>query len=64
YRRQDEVGTPLGITVDYQSMDDDTVTVRDRDTTKQVRVGIAELLPLVLERIAPPKSDRPLTPTA
>ncbi len=64
YRRQDEVGTPLGVTVDYQSMDDDTVTVRDRDTTQQQRVAIADLLPMVLERIAPPRSDRPLTPVA
>ncbi|MBS3761429.1 MAG: glycine--tRNA ligase [Halodesulfurarchaeum sp.] len=43
YRRQDEIGTPYCITVDYESLDDGTVTVRDRDTTDQVRVGIDEL---------------------
>ncbi|MEF8771650.1 glycine--tRNA ligase [Halodesulfurarchaeum sp.] len=43
YRRQDEIGTPYCVTVDYESLDDGTVTVRDRDTTDQVRVGIDEL---------------------
>jgi glycyl-tRNA synthetase len=43
YRRQDEVGTPFCITVDFQSLDDQTVTVRDRDTMGQERVGITEL---------------------
>jgi glycyl-tRNA synthetase len=44
YRRQDEIGTPWCVTVDFDSLDDDAVTVRDRDTTQQVRVPIAELL--------------------
>jgi len=44
YRRQDEVGTPFCITVDFDSLEDEAVTVRDRDTTEQVRVPIAELL--------------------
>jgi glycyl-tRNA synthetase len=44
YRRQDEVGTPYCITVDFDSLEDRAVTVRDRDTTLQVRVPIAELL--------------------
>ncbi len=43
YRRQDEVGTPACVTVDYQTLEDGTVTVRDRDTTSQVRVGIEEV---------------------
>jgi len=43
YRRQDEVGTPFCITVDFQSLEDQTVTVRDRDTMGQERVGITEL---------------------
>ena len=43
YRRQDEIGTPKCIVIDFQTLDDDTVTVRDRDTTEQVRVDIAEL---------------------
>ena len=40
YRRQDEIGTPLCVTVDFDSLDDDAVTIRDRDTTEQVRVPI------------------------
>src|ERR1700712_2001 len=40
YRRQDEVGTPLSVTVDFDSLEDDAVTIRDRDTTEQVRVPI------------------------
>jgi len=43
YRRQDEIGTPFCITVDFQSLDDGTVTVRDRDSMKQERIPIAEL---------------------
>lgn len=43
YRRQDEIGTPLCITVDFDSLEDDAVTIRDRDTTEQVRVPIASL---------------------
>jgi len=37
YSRNDELGTPLGITVDFQSVKDNTFTLRDRDSTKQVR---------------------------
>jgi glycyl-tRNA synthetase len=43
YRRQDEVGTPLCVTVDFDSLDDKAVTIRDRDTMEQARVPIAEL---------------------
>ena len=43
YRRQDEIGTPFCITVDHQSIEDNTVTVRDRDTMAQVRIAIADL---------------------
>ena len=43
YRRQDEVGTPLCVTVDFDSLDDQAVTIRDRDTTEQVRVPIGSL---------------------
>ncbi len=38
YRRQDEAGTPFGITVDHQTIEDNTVTLRDRDTMKQIRI--------------------------
>jgi glycyl-tRNA synthetase len=44
YRRQDEVGTPFCITVDFDTLEDNAVTVRDRDTTEQTRVKIDELL--------------------
>ena len=44
YRRQDEVGTPFCITVDFDTLEDQAVTVRDRDTTEQTRVKIADLL--------------------
>jgi glycyl-tRNA synthetase len=47
YRRQDEIGTPLAVTVDFDSLDDNAVTIRDRDTTEQVRVPIDELLTTV-----------------
>jgi glycyl-tRNA synthetase len=43
YRRQDEIGTPLCITVDFDSLEDGSVTIRDRDTTDQVRVPIVDL---------------------
>ena len=43
YRRQDEIGTPWGVTIDGQTMEDDTVTLRDRDSLEQVRVPIAGL---------------------
>jgi len=43
YARADEVGTPLGITIDYKTLKDDTVTIRDRDTWKQVRNKIERL---------------------
>jgi len=44
YRRQDEIGTPSCITVDFQTLEDDTVTVRDRDTGNQERISISELI--------------------
>src|SRR3954451_18101605 len=44
YRRQDEIGTPLAITVDHQTLEDDTVTLRDRDSLTQDRVPVSELV--------------------
>lgn len=44
YRRQDEIGTPTCVVIDFQTLEDDTVTVRDRDTTKQERVSMSQLL--------------------
>ena len=51
YRRQDEIGTPFCITVDYQSLDDQSVTVRDRDSMQQVRVRIPELTAYLMEKL-------------
>jgi len=47
YRRQDEIGTPFGITIDFQTLEDQTVTLRDRDSMAQTRVKIDELIPLI-----------------
>jgi len=47
YRRQDEIGTPFAVTVDYDTKEDNTVTLRDRDTMKQVRISI-DILPNVV----------------
>lgn len=52
YRRHDEVGTPFCVTVDFQTLEDDTVTVRDRDTMRQERVHVANLGVFIRERIA------------
>jgi glycyl-tRNA synthetase len=43
YRRQDEIGTPYGVTVDFQTLEDDTVTLRDRDTMRQIRLPVSRL---------------------
>ena len=64
YRRQDEVGTPLGVTVDYDTMKDETVTLRDRDTMEQERVRIADLPDIVRRKVAPPVYRGPLAPAA
>src|SRR5688572_13549602 len=53
YRRQDEVGTPFGITIDGQSVADGTVTVRHRDTLQQDRVAADQLVSVLAERLAP-----------
>ncbi len=51
YRRQDEIGTPLCVTVDFDSLDDGAVTIRDRDTMEQVRVPIGDLVGVVGDRL-------------
>jgi glycyl-tRNA synthetase len=62
YRRQDEIGTPWALTVDEQTLVDETVTIRDRDTLAQERIPIGSALPVLLERLAAPWS--PPTDTA
>ena len=51
YRRQDEIGTPLCITYDFESENDGCVTVRDRDTMQQVRIPVSELKAYISEKI-------------
>ena len=51
YRRQDEIGTPLCVTVDFESVADRAVTIRERDSMAQERVPIAELLPRLQEQL-------------
>ena len=51
YRRQDEIGTPFCITYDFESEEDNCVTVRDRDTMEQVRIPIADLVSYIEEKI-------------
>jgi glycyl-tRNA synthetase len=53
YRRQDEAGTPFGITIDGDTMKDDTVTLRDRDTTQQVRLPIQAVAAELRKRLQP-----------
>ncbi len=44
YRRQDEIGTPMCVTIDFDTLDDDTVTIRDRDTMEQIRIKTSDLV--------------------
>jgi len=52
YRRQDEIGTPLCITYDFESIEDNCVTVRDRDTMQQERVAIDKLADYIAQKMA------------
>ncbi len=51
YRRQDEIGTPFCVTIDFQSLEDRQVTIRDRDSMEQVRVPIADLVPILQDKL-------------
>jgi glycyl-tRNA synthetase len=51
YRRQDEIGTPYCVTVDFDSLEDNCVTIRERDTTEQKRVAIADLVGELSQRL-------------
>jgi glycyl-tRNA synthetase len=54
YRRQDEIGTPWGITIDGQTVEDRTVTLRDRDSLEQVRVPMDDVADELAERLGAP----------
>ena len=51
YRREDEIGTPYCVTVDFETLEDNCVTIRDRDTMEQVRVNIDDIEKWIEERI-------------
>ena len=59
YRRQDEVGTPLCVTVDFDTLEDEAVTIRERDTMAQIRVPLEGVVEALRERI---EALRPLLP--
>ncbi len=52
YRRQDEIGTPLGVTVDFQTLQDNAVTIRHRDNMEQIRVPVSELVGTLRKKLA------------
>ncbi|MEK9788357.1 MAG: His/Gly/Thr/Pro-type tRNA ligase C-terminal domain-containing protein, partial [Flavobacteriaceae bacterium] len=52
YRRQDALGTPFCITVDHQTLEDQTVTVRERDSMKQERIAIKALKEKLLDQVS------------
>ncbi len=51
YRRQDEIGTPYAVTIDFDTLEDNTVTLRDRDSMEQIRLDIDELISYIEERV-------------
>jgi glycyl-tRNA synthetase len=57
YRRQDEIGTPYALTIDEQTLEDDTITIRERDSLAQERISIARAREHLLDRLAEPWSS-------
>lgn len=51
YRREDEIGTPYCVTIDFDTLEDDTITIRDRDTMQQIRLKVDELEKYISEKI-------------
>lgn len=51
YRRQDEIGTPMCITIDFDSLEDDSVTIRDQDTLEQQRVKVGSIMEQIEQRL-------------
>ena len=52
YRRQDEIGTPWCVVIDYDTLNDDSVTIRDRDTGSQDRIKKTEIIDYIKEKLA------------
>ncbi|KAJ1951168.1 hypothetical protein IWQ62_006455, partial [Dispira parvispora] len=63
YYRHDEIGTPWCVTVDYQTLDDNTVTLRERDTMQQTRVRIEDIPLVIQDRLEPSPFTYPASPT-
>jgi glycyl-tRNA synthetase len=57
YRRQDEIGTPYCVTVDFDTLEDQAVTIRERDSTEQVRVPVADVVRELARRLDPEDSE-------
>jgi glycyl-tRNA synthetase len=57
YRRQDEIGTPFCVTIDFDTLNDKAVTIRQRDSTKQERVGVLELTDRLGQLVNAPDQD-------
>ena len=51
YRRQDEIGTPFCVTIDFDTLEDNTVTIRDRDSMEQIRLPIDKLVEYISEKV-------------
>ena len=51
YRRQDAIGTPFCVTIDFETLETDTVTLRDRDTLEQIRIGVNDIAAYVRARV-------------
>jgi glycyl-tRNA synthetase len=58
YRRQDEIGTPWALTIDHQTLEDGTITIRDRDTLAQERIALESARALLTERLEAPWRPR------
>ena len=54
YRRQDEIGTPFALTIDEETLEDDTVTIRDRDSLSQERLAIAQVRSRLADELRKP----------
>lgn len=52
YRRQDAIGTPFCLTIDHQTLEDDTVTIRHRDTMEQQRIEIKDLFEIIGNKVS------------
>ncbi len=57
YRRQDEIGTPFGVTIDFETLQDEAVTIRERDSMEQTRVPIAKLVAVIRDKLDPAPAE-------